>query len=348
MRNPMGGFSGVIFFYYAAASRGILNGSSLFFAETALFRGIWLGIMLWLCSSTILAATWAICWGHRFKAIRLLVILIALSCPPIGIIGWANPLTSAGIYFPGLGWYGLMALVVLFLVLVASPRPTFILPFALVAITFNVLHTRAEAIPGWTAINTKLGGGQRDTDEFHRLQSLQSIVSKESNSRDRGEIIVLPELVGGDWSVNAMWWEDAEKALQKKDQTVLLGIHRPMAGASYSNSLISIGAISGRELEDRVPVPISMWKPWAEDGAVAHWWLSGTTQIKNKKVAHIICYEQILMWPILISAANSPDLLIAPSNIWWAKQTSVAEIQRQAMTSWGLLFDIPVLFAVNS
>ncbi|MFD2274831.1 hypothetical protein ACFS07_36710 [Undibacterium arcticum] len=122
----MGGFFWRYFFTMLPQVVAFLNGSSLFFAETALFRGIWLGIMLWLCSSTILAATWAICWGHRFKAIRLLVILIALSCPPIGIIGWANPLTSAGIYFSG-SWMvwadGIGG--PFFLVLVASPRPTF-------------------------------------------------------------------------------------------------------------------------------------------------------------------------------------------------------------------------------
>jgi hypothetical protein len=37
------------------------------------------------------------------------------SVPPIGIVGWAHPITAAGILFPGWGWPGLAATVIILL-----------------------------------------------------------------------------------------------------------------------------------------------------------------------------------------------------------------------------------------
>jgi len=40
-------------------------------------------------------------------------------------------------------------------------------------------------------------------------------------------------------------------------------------------------------------------------------------------------------------------MLLATSNLWWAKDTSIAEIQKEKVQLWALLFGVPYGFAYN-
>ena len=64
-------------------------------------------------------------------------------------------------------------------------------------------------------------------------------------------------------------------------------------------------------------------------------------------VAYSICYEQLLVFPILISMAHDPDLIVGAANDWWARGTSIPTIQGQALDVWGRLFSLPVVRATN-
>lgn len=336
-----------LFSYYAAAGRGLLHGASMFFADVDHSPAWWIGIAIWLVPSALLSLTWAIGWGTRYKSLRLIFILVTLSFPPIGVIGWANPITAAGTYFPGLGWFGLAAMLFIFVLIVHAPRSVVLYPLALATSLSYAVTSGQLQTPSWIGVDTRLGGGQGISDEFNRLRKLQNLVERASRSAPQGAVLVLPELVGGDWTVNESWWELIEKTLREKEQSVFLGIHRPVAGGGYVNSLVGLGAASGTELVDRVPVPISMWKPWANDGAIASWWHKGVTEFHGKNVGHLICYEQLLIWPALTTFSGNPDVVVAVSNVWWAKDTSIPSIQHEAVAAWGRLFDVPVVFASN-
>jgi len=90
----------VAFAYYAGASWPLIPGTHVFFGA---YAPAVLAILLWLASSVILAVPWALAW-NRSRTSRLWsgpLALITSAVPPIGIIGWASPLTSAGVLFPG-------------------------------------------------------------------------------------------------------------------------------------------------------------------------------------------------------------------------------------------------------
>lgn len=335
--------------YYAAAGRGLLQGATVFFTVPTESPSWWIGAAIWLVPSALLALAWALCWGEKHRGLRVVILLAVLSLPPLGIVGWANPLTAAGALFPTLGWLGLGLTVAFCCVFAAAPYPILILDFVIVAGFLNMMNDRPFVPPSWVGVDTEFSASHGVNDEFSRLKALQKLVIEKSAASPFGTIFVLPELVGGDWSINRMWWDQAQTTLAAKGQTVLLGVseQEQQESLQYTNKIVSIGTHKNISMVDRVPVPVSMWRPWANDGAVAPWFQSGVGLVGSTRVAHLICYEQLLMWPILVSMANSPDIVLGASNGWWARGTSIPAIQAEAMHAWGRLFKKPVVLSQN-
>lgn len=340
---------GALLSYYAAAGRGLLQGATVFFTVPTESPSWWIGAAIWLVPSALLALAWAFCWGQKLRGLRLVILLVVLSLPPLGIVGWANPLTAAGALFPALGWLGMGLTIAFCYVLTAAPYPALVLAFVALAGFQNLMNDRPVARAGWVGIDTQFSASRGVNDEFSRLKALQKLVNDKSAASPAGTILVLPELVGGDWSINRMWWDQTQTALAAKRQTVLLGVseQEQQTSLQYTNKIVSIGTHTDVSMVDRVPVPVSMWRPWADDGAVAPWFQSGVGLVGGTRVAHLICYEQLLMWPILVSMANSPDILLGASNGWWARGTSIPAIQAEAMHAWGRLFKKPVVLSQN-
>ena len=99
--------------------------------------------------------------------------------------------------------------------------------------------------------------------------------------------------------------------------------------------------------QERIPIPIAMWKPLGDDGVPLNLFARGTIRIHNQNAAVLICYEQILVWPFLSSALEHPTILLTTSNDYWAKNTRIPAIQQSSAASWARLFQIPVLSATN-
>ncbi len=337
-----------LFFYYAGASRGMINGAGMFYSANQV-PAWWIGIVMWTCSSTILASVWAFGWGVKSHAARLCTILLILSVPPIGLIGWANPLTAAGIFYPGLGWFGFCAMLLLMCCIVSLPYISVLTPFFVVSVIAHTCATSLTVPNVWQGINTQLGSVQTIEDEFKRLTWLQKIINEATAKAAIGARIVLPEMVGGDWSINGPWWDVINVRLKEKNQIVFLGAHWPAQhGRGYVNGIVTIGAGNGATIKERVPVPISMWRPWTDDGsAIASWFGTSTTVIDGNKIGHLICYEQILIWPVLATFAQSPNIVIVISNMWWAKETNILAVQREAVEAWSKLFSIQLVSATN-
>ena len=61
-----------------------------------------------------------------------------------------------------------------------------------------------------------------------------------------------------------------------------------------------------------------MWNPFQPQGGVALNLLGpGTVDVGGQRAAILICYEQLLTWPMLRSAIEKPTILIAISNEAW-------------------------------
>ena len=118
--------------------------------------------------------------------------------------------------------------------------------------------------------------------------------------------------------------------------------------------MMDIGGKGARVLYlERMPVPGSMWQPWLDltadgGGARAHFFANPVVELAGLRVAPLICYEQLLIWPVLQSALHSPDVIVATGNGWWTEGTNIVAIQKAAAVAWARLFGLPLVMAYNT
>ena len=96
-----------------------------------------------------------------------------------------------------------------------------------------------------------------------------------------------------------------------------------------------------------MPVPVSMWRPWASGGASAQFFGNPTGRFAGTSIAPLICYEQLIVWPILQSVLLGPDVIVATGNGWWTGDTNIVPIQKASAKAWASLFGLPLVIAFN-
>ncbi len=337
----------VAFASYAGANWPLIPGARVFFGHSA---SVALAVPLWIAAA-ILAAPWALVGpvpGNRSVCRGPLALVIG-AVPPIGIIGWASPLTSAGIPFPGTQWLGLIATTALCGFGTAFPRTA--LCAAVIATTaVNALNHGKVAPPRtWEAVDTEFGGagfGPRDpVSDFAAAQWIQ-MRALESHAR----VIVFPESAVPRWNeATEMFWQPTLDLLKASGKTIVLGAGVSKPGTEqFDNVLLIRGAQNGPDLPQRIPVPIGMWRPGSASGVPMHLLGSKTVNIAGERTAALICYEQLLAWPVLAAALDRPTLIVGIANDYWVVDTRIPAVQSAATTAWANLFGIPALTARNS
>jgi hypothetical protein len=112
--------------------------------------------------------------------------------------------------------------------------------------------------------------------------------------------------------------------------------------AAHDNVLLARGLTQNR-YRQRIPIPVAMWG----NGIHAHVWGTGIMAVSGKRAAVLLCYEQILTLPALQSFLDKPDVIAAPSNLYWAAGTSIEKSETLCVSSWARLFHVPYLRATN-
>jgi hypothetical protein len=199
---------------------------------------------------------------------------------------------------------------------------------------------------GWYFAELELGASLGRDLSMERQHELIA----RARRHDRGATIVYPESTLGLWTptVDHFW----RKGLSGSDVTVIAGA-TVVDTRGYDNVLVRITASESEVLyRQRMPVPVSMWQPWRpwlghSGGARAHFFANPVVSAEAVRIAPLICYEHLLVWPVLQSMMHDPDLVVAVANSWWAEKTSVAAIQRASVEAWARLFDKPLIIAFN-
>lgn len=345
-----------IFMYYLLAARGIPAGGAVFFGEgsSPLFS-----FLLWIAASAALTVPWCFFWRARhqnsFSAfLRLLLIFILITVPPIGLFGWASPLLAAGILMPGSSWVGLLVFIV-GLSLLAAMKNKFRLPLYYGAMAILIcVSAYPKALPpqpeGFTSLDTHYGrlasGSARYTEAFMRTSDIAVRVLSEEAA-----YVLVPETVAGIWTeASENFWSGLTNLLQARGQTLIFGAEIYDDAQKYDNCMLFLGFDGNKQYRQRVPVPVSMWKPFGAAGtANAYWFEPGVVELADgRQAAVLICYEQFIVWPVLRSFfLAAPDMLIATANQWWCRDTSIPNIQLQCAASWAQLFGVPLAVATN-
>ncbi|HZS70371.1 MAG TPA: hypothetical protein VFA13_00910, partial [Candidatus Acidoferrum sp.] len=74
---------------------------------------------------------------------------------------------------------------------------------------------------------------------------------------------------------------------------------------------------------------------------------SGIAEIAGERAAILICYEQLLVWPVLESMTEHPTAIIAIANDHWVMRTPIPRWQAAAVAAWARLFGMPCVSAMN-
>lgn len=276
--------------------------------------------------------------------------MVAVAVPPIGIIGVANPLTSAGILFPGTSWIGLIATALIPFGVARCPACT--VPTVLVvALTLNGLARTPQPPAGWRGVDTHFGDIRNKKDlaaEFRSAEWIQQ-VARSSDTR----VLVFPELSVTRWTpATEAFWQPTLAPLGEDSRTLLLGAGLPISGGQdYRNVLIAVPFGLSTEtpfVEQSIPLPWVMWNPIAvKDRVPLNLWGRRIIEVAGQRTAALICYEQLILWPVFTAVSERPTVLVAISNAVWTKGTPIPNLQRSAVWAWSRLFDIPAISAVN-
>ena len=332
--------------YYGAAFCIVIPGAKSFFGPRT---GWEFPTVLWGAATVLLALPFGALWSNtrRARLWRVPLAVLASVPPPLGIIGWANPLTAAGVLLPGTGWVGLLAVLGFVAFSVRHFRAS-VYALIISAILANAVFPGIPAPPSdWEAVNTKFGDiGLGSSDMLRQFEATEYIQNRALKSRAR--FIVFPESVVPSWNESIeLFWEPTVSRLRSSGKTVMIGAGINISEtAKYRNAVIIRGAETGVFFQ-RVPIPIGMWHPLGNDGVTIAISGPGVKQVGAKRIALLICYEQFLTWPVLTSMTSRPKLLIGISNHYWSHNTAIPDVQLRLLKVWSRLFGLPTLSAVN-
>jgi hypothetical protein len=332
--------------YYAGSTWPIVPGSALFYGHG--FNPLAM-IPLWIAVSFFLAAPWALI-SSGVTDLRLMwsipLCFVIQSIPPYAMFSLANPLVSAGAIFPKWGVTGLVALVILSVVLAIRPLGGLVFLVGIVCVGW-VLVPDAAPPSGWIAVNTNFSGAGVDAPDILTQYNVAQSVQQSAIS-SKGNVLIFPESIIYRWSpVTDLFWKETIANLRKSGKTIIVGAIMDLSGRDRYLNVAVIRGDTTNALQQRIPMPVSLWKPLTNRGVPLNLYGPGTVTIHGERATILICYEQLLVWPMLRSVREHPTVIIGMANEYWARYTYAEAIQASALKSWGRLFDIPVVSAVN-
>lgn len=338
-------------FYFFLGATWILPEGIVTFFEGVSLR-LPMALFIWVTACFFLSIPFGALFRHKGwqRALAVPVIFVSLTIPPLGFFCVVHPLIAAGVVFPGLGWWGVAGSIGVAAALSYHKRAWAIIPpivatalFAAPPSTITINHSPQKI----EAINTSFPfetGELRPRAEWERANKIAR-----STLSGKSSIALLPESIGGQITgAGGRLWEGVRQQIGAR--ALIIGGERSFA-THRENALFLIEAGANAPLPvytQRIPVPFSMWKPWA--GAQSYpMSLSrkGTFLLDGRQIGALICYEALLALPIFSTISERPEQLVVAGNLWWAKRTHLHQIVEAFSQSWARLFGVPVVVSLN-
>lgn len=333
-------------FYYAASTWPVIPGAQSFF-ETGHHLGK--PIAIWIAITALGSLPWVLFYHRRFLPLSAIAALVALGLPPLSLVTVAYPLTAAGLWFPGTRWFGLALPLVLIAAHKQMGTPFVFAVLILASLAVHARFTRPAADPHIVALNTNFGnvptrgGLELGTQEVEH--QLQELALAHPNA-----LVIFPESVIPDWSAaHDARWASTFTQLNAQHTGIVIGTTIPIPNTEASrNVMLSRGYTEHLSYVQRVPIPLGMWQfGESRRGFPLSLRFPAAIRIWNRRAGILLCYEQLIFWPAVQTMARKPEMLIAPSNLYWARNTSIPAIQHLAAQDWADLWAIPLYEARN-
>jgi hypothetical protein len=345
--------------YFLATARDLPRTAAIFLSDQSTYYTL-LGWSMWLVASVLLTLPFFLFWGSRSGWVRGRGFVLASGVavlPPLMVIGWGSPFLVAGVLFPDFGVVGL-ALSVLLMAGLAGLRWRWVgwlVALGVAANTGYTMNGETSDQPGWAGVNTEMSrlysGSINDAGQLLAGMSRQQWIISFADTIPSGGVRLLPETMVGSYdNLAALSLHKVSRSLAQRGARLIVGAEVPLQDGSYRNGLVVLGANEGETsfLAQGIPVPYAMWRPWATDGAVADFLGPGNIgYVNNLRVGSLVCYEQFLLFSLIKTFLMRPDIVLAASNLWWARNTSIPDIQNKSVKSFSRLFGVNVLISRN-
>ena len=333
-------------FYYAAATWSVIPGAQGFFRTGHNFA---FPLVIWAALVALCSAPWIGFYSRRYLPVSAVAALAALALPPLSLVTVAHPLIAAGHWFPGTRWFGLG----LGIILIAAYRrfgTTMTIAVLIAAsIATHARFHRPVPDPHILAVNTNFGGARTHDDIDSRLAMQERTIQQIALSHP-DTLLIFPESIIPSWNgMHEARWASVFAQLKQQRTGLLIGTTIPIPNTEANrNVLLSRGHTERLSYVQRVPVPLGMWHFGDKRrGFPLMLRFPPTIRVWKRRAGVLVCYEQLTFWPAIETLAHNPDLLLAPSNVYWAANTPIPAIQHVAAQDWADLWAIPLYEASN-
>ena len=328
-------------FYYAASTWPIIPGAQSFFGT-----GHHLGkpIAIWIAITALGSLPWILFYHRRFLPLSTAAALTVLALPPLSLVTVAHPLIATGLWFPGTHWFGLTLPLILLTVQRCLGTPLVFSILILSSLAVHARFVRPVADSHIVAVNTNFGS-EHGAGAQEAERKLQQIALAHPNA-----LLIFPESVIPDWSAaHEARWASTFAQLNTQHTGILIGTTIPIPNTQANrNVLLSRGYSEHLSYVQRVPIPLGMWQLGeSRSGFPLSLRFPAAIRVWNHRAGVLLCYEQMAFWPAVETMARGPEMLIAPSNLYWARGTSIPAIQHLAAQDWADLWAIPLYEARN-
>jgi hypothetical protein len=333
-------------FYYAAATWSVIPGSQSFFRTDHNFV---LPLAIWAALVALAAVPWVGFYSRRYIPISAIAALTALALPPLSLTTVAHPLIATGHWFPGTRWFGLGLVVILIAAYRRFGRAMTLTVLLAASVATHVRFHRPVPDPHILAVNTNFSGEPTHDNLDSRLEFQERTIQQIALAHP-DTLLVFPESIIPSWNgVHEARWASTFAQLKLQRTGLLIGTTIPITNTEANrNVLLSRGYTERLSYAQRVPVPLGMWHVGDQrSGYPLMLRFPPTIRIWNRRAGILVCYEQLSFWPAIQTLAHNPDMLLAPSNLYWAANTPIPAIQHVAAQDWADLWAIPLYEASN-
>jgi hypothetical protein len=333
-------------FYYAAATWSVIPGSQSFFRTDHNFV---LPLAIWAALVALAAVPWVGFYSRRYIPISAIAALTALALPPLSLTTVAHPLIATGHWFPGTRWFGLGLVVILIAAYRRFGRAMTLTVLLAASVATHVRFHRPVPDPHILAVNTNFSGEPTHDNLDSRLEFQERTIQQIALAHP-DTLLVFPESIIPSWNgMHEARWASTFAQLKLQRTGLLIGTTIPITNTEANrNVLLSRGYTERLSYAQRVPVPLGMWHVGDQrSGYPLMLRFPPTIRIWNRRAGILVCYEQLSFWPAIQTLARNPDMLLVPSNVYWAANTPIPAIQHVAAQDWADLWAIPLYEASN-
>jgi hypothetical protein len=332
--------AGTAIAYYGAATPSVVAATIGYLGFTIV--SLCYGLLFWTLAILCGSLPWIVLYHRRYRSLSAIAALTVLALPPLSFVTVGYPLIATGRCFPGLGWIGLAIPIGALLCFRNGLRSFVAMSSLILTLGAHAFFVRPRPNPNILTIKTAFGDP--------RSQSGPSLLKRtnfvfEAGLAHPGQVLLFPETTLPMWSSDTdRYWEPTLHQLAQQRTSLILGTSLPIPRTNANrNVLITRGYGLHGAYVQRIAVPFLMWEPGSRSiGYPLQLKAFPYMDVRGKRAAVLLCFEQLLAWPAFESFAKNPQMLLAPSNQYWAWRTNVPAIQHAAVQNWADLFRIPL------